>query len=911
MECNKEEAIRAKGIAEQKMLNKDFVGARKIALKAQQLYPDLDNISQIISVCDVHCSSEHKIFGNEMDWYGILQIEQTSDDATIKKQYRKFALLLHPDKNKFFGAEAAFKLIGEAQRVLLDPIKRSLHNMKRRASLRTSAPSQPPHQANRNPNLVQKNYVTNTGSRFSGSNPLQQGPQQQNQPGLSNIRQTFWTVCPHCLVRYQYYREIVNRSLRCQSCRQSFLAIDMNAQGPTPVNQSTFSPGVPYMATKNTFQNYPSNAGSQRTTMFNDGKTTEKGGNSDVKKSEKERGCAENKPTKKVNGKRERKLAEDSSESGYGEDVNSRRSARKKGNVSYNENLSDDGLVSSPKRARGTGVEDVSVRDNEKQAKRKENGSFKESVPNGYKETEKEKDEETAPEANASDPEVYVYPDPDFSDFDKQRTDSSFAVGQLWAIYDTIDAMPRFYAFIKKVFSPGFRLKITWLEPDPYDPDEINWANEDLPVSCGKFRIGHSENTEDQLMFSHLATWEKGSGRCIVKIYPRMGETWALFKNWNMNWKSDPENHRKYEFEFVEILSEYEQDNGITVAYLGKVKGFASIFCRTMKEGKLLFNVIPPNEIFRFSHRVPSFKMTGEEREDVPIGSFELDPGALPTTNVEEISVSEDLKMSCGSNGATRPSPSKNSPKAKKDTHPDPDENCLENDEAYEIPEPEFYNFDAEKSEVKFKIGQTWALYCDEDGLPKYYAQIKKIDTDPDFKVHVNWLVSCSLPSGVVRWLNKDMPICCGFFKLKSGKPSEYSTTTTFSHQLKVTSTEKRNLFSIFPRKGDVWAMYRSWKVEMTCSDLENCEYDIVEILEVNELRIEVLVLDRVDGFNSVFKGQVEGVSPVKKDISKIELLRFSHQIPAFRLTEERGGSLRGCWELDPAALPVLMFCSD
>jgi curved DNA-binding protein CbpA len=29
----------------------------------------------------------------------------------IKKQYRKFALQLHPDKNKFSGAEAAFKLI--------------------------------------------------------------------------------------------------------------------------------------------------------------------------------------------------------------------------------------------------------------------------------------------------------------------------------------------------------------------------------------------------------------------------------------------------------------------------------------------------------------------------------------------------------------------------------------------------------------------------------------------------------------------------------------------------------------------------------------------------------------------------------------------------------------------------------
>ncbi|GAB2266288.1 hypothetical protein Dimus_001305 [Dionaea muscipula] len=113
MNCNKEEAVRAKGIAEMKLESRDFVGARKFALKAQQLYPDLDNISQLLCVCDVHWSAQNKMSGNESDWYGILQVEQTADETLIKKQYRKFALLLHPDKNKISGAEAAFKLIGK------------------------------------------------------------------------------------------------------------------------------------------------------------------------------------------------------------------------------------------------------------------------------------------------------------------------------------------------------------------------------------------------------------------------------------------------------------------------------------------------------------------------------------------------------------------------------------------------------------------------------------------------------------------------------------------------------------------------------------------------------------------------------------------------------------------------------
>ncbi|RVW85996.1 Pumilio-like 5 [Vitis vinifera] len=56
----------------------------------------------------------------EMDWYGILQVEQAADDAIIRKRYQKLALLLHPNKNKFVGAEAAFKLIGEENRILSD-----------------------------------------------------------------------------------------------------------------------------------------------------------------------------------------------------------------------------------------------------------------------------------------------------------------------------------------------------------------------------------------------------------------------------------------------------------------------------------------------------------------------------------------------------------------------------------------------------------------------------------------------------------------------------------------------------------------------------------------------------------------------------------------------------------------------
>lgn len=39
--------------------------------------------------------------------------------------------------------------------------------------------------------------------------------------------------------------------------------------------------------------------------------------------------------------------------------------------------------------------------------------------------------------------------------------------------------------------------------------------------------------------------------------------------------------------------------------------------------------VVLPNELLRFSHRIPSFKRTDCEGKGVPNGCFELDPAAL------------------------------------------------------------------------------------------------------------------------------------------------------------------------------------------------------------------------------------------------------------------------------------------
>ncbi|KAE9589707.1 hypothetical protein Lal_00021647 [Lupinus albus] len=128
MECNKDEAIRAKEIAE-KMFAEDIFGAKKFALKAQNLYPNLEGISQLITTFDVYISAKNRING-EPDWYGILGVDRLIDENTLRKQYRKLALELHPDKNKSIGAHGAFILISEAWKIVSDKGKRVAYDEK-------------------------------------------------------------------------------------------------------------------------------------------------------------------------------------------------------------------------------------------------------------------------------------------------------------------------------------------------------------------------------------------------------------------------------------------------------------------------------------------------------------------------------------------------------------------------------------------------------------------------------------------------------------------------------------------------------------------------------------------------------------------------------------------------------------
>ena len=77
----------------------------------------------------------------EKDLYAILGVKKSDDDSAIKKQYRKLARELHPDKNKGDKKlEERFKEVSEAYEVLSDSKKRSEYDEMRDAFQSGRAP---------------------------------------------------------------------------------------------------------------------------------------------------------------------------------------------------------------------------------------------------------------------------------------------------------------------------------------------------------------------------------------------------------------------------------------------------------------------------------------------------------------------------------------------------------------------------------------------------------------------------------------------------------------------------------------------------------------------------------------------------------------------------------------------------
>ncbi|GAB2271436.1 hypothetical protein Dimus_006273 [Dionaea muscipula] len=156
--ANMAEAERLLGIAEKLLHNRDLTGSREFAVLAQETEPLLEGSDQILAISDVLIAGDRRV-NNQFDWYSIIGVERRSDNPDlIKKSYRRLALLLHPDKNKFPLSDAAFKLVADAWAVLSDPLKKSRYDAEltlfSRVDLGPKPPPQPQPQPQPSPSPI-------------------------------------------------------------------------------------------------------------------------------------------------------------------------------------------------------------------------------------------------------------------------------------------------------------------------------------------------------------------------------------------------------------------------------------------------------------------------------------------------------------------------------------------------------------------------------------------------------------------------------------------------------------------------------------------------------------------------------------------------------------------------------------
>ncbi|KAL8487821.1 hypothetical protein ACS0TY_024221 [Phlomoides rotata] len=237
------EAERLLGIAEKLLRNKDFSGCRDFAILAQETEPLLEGSDQILAVAEVLLAADNKrLSNNQPDWYSILQVQRSDEPELIKKQYRRLALLLHPDKNKFPFSDSAFRLVADSWAVLSDPAKKSVYDNEFAARFTKVdlVPTKQHHQfkKGRGDNSNQKLPVRRSGRSGgeAGDDAEIRVSKRHGDGGGADSGWTgnFWTACPYCYNLYEYPKQYEGCCLRCDSekCKRAFTAAEILSMPP-------------------------------------------------------------------------------------------------------------------------------------------------------------------------------------------------------------------------------------------------------------------------------------------------------------------------------------------------------------------------------------------------------------------------------------------------------------------------------------------------------------------------------------------------------------------------------------------------------------------------------------------------------------------------------------------------------
>lgn len=257
------------------------------------------------------------------------------------------------------------------------------------------------------------------------------------------------------------------------------------------------------------------------------------------------------------------------------------------------------------------------------------NAKQRNSMKNVNLETQKQE-----PSCNGVDLDMMVVEDSDFYDFDKDRMERSFKKGQVWAIYDDDDGMPRHYGLIEEVTVNPFEVKMSWLDvQNNGDERLLCWEKMGFHVSCGRFKVTKKTTIHSLNIFSHVVDCERAAKE-VYRIYPKKGSVWALYKEEEEG--LDAEKRRslstkeKRTYDIAVFLTTYSEMHGLSMAYLEKVDGYKTIFKRR-EIGYHAIRWFEKDDIRLFSHQIPARKLSIDEALGHLKDCWELDPASLPS----------------------------------------------------------------------------------------------------------------------------------------------------------------------------------------------------------------------------------------------------------------------------------------
>ncbi|KAK4402631.1 DnaJsubfamily B member 14, partial [Sesamum angolense] len=661
MECNRDEAVRAKEIAERKFRAKDIKGAKKFALKAQNLYPELEGISQMVTTLEVYISAEEEKIHGESNWYGVLGVTPLADDETIRKQYRKLALLLHPDKNRSIGAEGAFQLVSQAWSLLSDKSHRIAYDQRcgaafqQRNQTRNEGPPPPAQNGFYN---VAKTAVSQM--KVPKGNASKRDPSSGPYQSRKKERHTFWTVCHRCKMQYEYLRMYLNHNLLCPNCHEAYFAVEINPP-------STKSTKISSHTTNSLHRKSSSEQGSNATRKnsstqcgtsgFNHSNQSNHNNFQWVPFSESTGAASAVQAANMVQQayekvKRERQKAQAAAR---------REEALRRKNLASKRSMGGEFPAHPNAAKRRKGFEDFGTSKEAMKQGNFESGTLHQVNSSGLKQdglkkcTSKhgglchvdvkqllmEKAHEVIHEKlNERVPGTMVRN----AAGEEDRTEKCFGDNQVWAVYDDDDGMPRHYAIIHNVISLNpFKLRMSWLKSVTHSGlGHVSWFSGGSSKTCGEFAIGRAEIRNSVDFFSHNVRWIKRTAK-VIEIFPRKGDVWALYRNWSPEWNELTEDEVIHKYDMVEVLEDYDEEMGIIVIPLVKVAGFKAVFHQHFDPREI--RRIPNEEMSRFSHQVPSRLLTGQEGPKSVKGCRQLDPAAIPLEILEVMSKVEGIEF--------------------------------------------------------------------------------------------------------------------------------------------------------------------------------------------------------------------------------------------------------------------------